>query len=87
MRAVLEIFRIEADQVIRAIETPLDDEGHAKAIHFLRSGALNLGLTSFAGQTEDLANIPREGRAKCGKILRQALDLSLSKIDLLNATA
>lgn len=51
---VIGMFLGEARGKIDSIATGLPDGEHARAIHFLRSGALNIGLVGFA-QAADLA--------------------------------
>lgn len=45
---ILAMFFEEAADTFAGIEAGLDAEGLGRAMHFLRSGALNLGLRGFA---------------------------------------
>lgn len=71
LRAVLEMFLQEAADAVAAIEDGLAPEGHAKSMHFLRSGALNLGLAGLAAEARRIAALDVAARA--GDVVRPAL--------------
>ncbi|MEM8851133.1 MAG: hypothetical protein AAGE03_14000 [Pseudomonadota bacterium] len=45
---ILGVYLDEAEEMLASLGTPLSDEDRGKALHFLRSGALNLGLSGLA---------------------------------------
>lgn len=79
---VLDMFLIEARKTIATIGAGLSDEEHAKATHFLRSGALNIGLISFAAQADRVAASPAPDRASMASTLTTSLQASVDAIDL-----
>ena len=74
LRLVLDIFLTEADRTIAEIAGGLSDDGHAKATHFLRSGALNIGLVSFAAVADHAAAAAPRDRAAMASVLQVTLD-------------
>jgi HPt (histidine-containing phosphotransfer) domain-containing protein len=80
MRAVLDIFRAEAEQVILTLGQVPDDDAYEKAIHFLRSGALNLGLQSLAMHAENIRRTPKEYREAAAQDLRRTLEIAFDQI-------
>ncbi|MEM7644289.1 MAG: hypothetical protein AAF366_17445 [Pseudomonadota bacterium] len=46
---ILDVYLEEAAEMLASLATPLSPEDRGKALHFLRSGALNLGLSGLAG--------------------------------------
>ena len=87
MRAVLDIFRSEASEVIASIEGARDDATYQKAIHFLRSGALNLGLRSFSEHAESLRYTPLVHRAAAARDLDRSLHRAFALIEQMQAAA
>ncbi|WP_167766826.1 hypothetical protein [Jannaschia formosa] len=87
MRAVLDIFQAEAEQVILSLDLLTDDNAYEKAIHFLRSGALNLGLLSLASEAESMRHIPKPRRAAAAQNLKRTLDASFDKLNPFFITA
>lgn len=87
MIAVLGVFLAEAEQVIARIARPLPEAEHAMAVHFLRSGALNLGLQSFADQAAEVATTPPSGRAEASRALLGTLRRSVALVGSPDAAA
>jgi hypothetical protein len=80
--AVLSVFAHEARLTIDLIETSLGDAEHAAAVHFVRSGALNLGLNSLADAADAAASAPRDERAQAARDLRRILDRCAALLNL-----
>ncbi|SFJ79767.1 Hpt domain-containing protein [Jannaschia pohangensis] len=53
---IIAIYLEEADEMLARIDAGLSDEDHARALHFLRSGALNIGLRGVARASAELEN-------------------------------
>jgi HPt (histidine-containing phosphotransfer) domain-containing protein len=85
--AVLMLFLEEARATIDRIATSLSEAEHAAAIHFLRSGALNLGLVSLAGAAAAAAFAPPLERAHSAREMRRILDRSATLLGLPEAEA
>lgn len=82
MILVFGIFLSEAERMIARIATGLGDVDHAKAAHFLRSGALNLGLVSLAAAADGVAAVDAADRAASARNLSTVLAASLAALDL-----
>ncbi|GIT92644.1 hypothetical protein JANAI62_31190 [Jannaschia pagri] len=82
MAVVFGIFQQEAEETIARIASGLCDQEHAKATHFLRSGALNIGLISLAKQADLAAAVPGNDRAQTAEVLRDTLRRSVESIDV-----
>jgi HPt (histidine-containing phosphotransfer) domain-containing protein len=80
--AVLAVFAAEARRTIDDIEAGLDGPGYAAAIHFLRSGALNLGLNSLADSAAAVANAQAAERPRAARDLRRILDRCAQMLNL-----
>lgn len=74
LRVVMGMFLTEAQRAIAGISTGLDAAAHAKATHFLRSGALNIGLISMARAADDAATVPASARAASAAALSRELE-------------
>ncbi|WP_308917669.1 hypothetical protein [Jannaschia sp. LMIT008] len=71
---VLSMFLDEASATIDGISGALDDGAYDKATHFVRSGALNLGLSGLARQAAMAAReVDGDGRDAAGEALRWTL--------------
>jgi hypothetical protein len=46
---IIDVYLSEAEEVLDAIQCDTDPGERSRSLHFLRSGALNLGLSAFAG--------------------------------------
>jgi hypothetical protein len=46
---IIDVYLEEAEGVLDAIQPDTDPGERSRSLHFLRSGALNLGLVEFAG--------------------------------------
>jgi hypothetical protein len=46
---IIDVYLEEAEEVLEGIQPDTDPGERSRSLHFLRSGALNLGLTEFAG--------------------------------------
>ena len=69
--SILATYFEEAAAMIRRIESGLQPDELPPALHFLRSGALNLGLVGFAEMTGRMREI---GQAADGTTLTEMLD-------------
>ena len=56
--AVLDLFLAEACEAASGLHDALTADEYAKAMHFLRSGAVNLGLLGLAAEARRLARLP-----------------------------
>lgn len=64
LRQVLDMFLQEAVDAVSTLRDDLSAGEYAKSMHFLRSGALNLGLAALAREARRIAALPdRERRA------------------------
>ncbi|MEM9797258.1 MAG: hypothetical protein AAF919_12255 [Pseudomonadota bacterium] len=72
--AIMALFVEEASATIAKLAGGLEDADHARAIHFLRSGALNIGLTGFAREAEMAGDVSADSRPSAAAALRVALD-------------
>ncbi|MFO6466205.1 hypothetical protein ACK8OR_17585 [Jannaschia sp. KMU-145] len=71
---IVALFLGEAEDAIAEIAGGLADDAHARATHFLRSGALNIGLTGFAEAADAAAAVAAPLRAATAGPLATALD-------------
>lgn len=46
---IIDVYLEEAEEVLGAIQPDTDPGERSRSLHFLRSGALNLGLSELAG--------------------------------------
>lgn len=78
LRLILDVFLDEADQTLTGIEAGTDPKAMTRAMHFLRSGALNMGLRGFAvaaGAIEgERCDDPVAAADRLGDILRRTRD-------------
>ncbi|MEL6587261.1 MAG: Hpt domain-containing protein [Pseudomonadota bacterium] len=79
--AVLSIFLSEAEKTIASIGQGLDDGDHARATHFLRSGALNMGLVGFADAADQAASVDAPLRSETAADLETALASSVAELE------
>ncbi|MGB3554624.1 MAG: hypothetical protein WBA25_08295 [Jannaschia sp.] len=79
---VLGMFIAEARREIARIGTGLDAVDHAKATHFLRSGALNVGLVGLARDADLAAMVQADARAGTAEILARALRQSTAALGM-----
>jgi HPt (histidine-containing phosphotransfer) domain-containing protein len=82
---ILSVFVSEAAGTIGRIDGDLDDAAFAAAIHFLRSGALNLGFTSLAAAAGTAASARQGERAQAAGELRSILRRSAKLLGLADA--
>lgn len=79
---VFGMFAAEAERTIDSLGTGLPAPDCAKAIHFLRSGALNIGLTSLARQADEFTAATPEQAAEKSEHLMAALHRSIAQAGL-----
>ncbi|MGB3406476.1 MAG: hypothetical protein WBA67_03195 [Jannaschia sp.] len=79
---VLGMFLSEAQRMIDAIATGLSDDAHARATHFLRSGALNIGFVAFAAAADHAAAAAETARAATAPRLSEILTASAASLSL-----
>lgn len=83
---VLQMFLAEAEKTVAQIATGLDDAEHAGATHFLRSGALNIGLVGIAKASDKAAAVDPADRPDSAGPLQASLDEAVEEIGLLIMT-
>ncbi|MEM7711896.1 MAG: hypothetical protein AAF264_14355 [Pseudomonadota bacterium] len=49
---ILDVYLAEAGEMLASLSDTLSPDDRAKALHFLRSGALNLGLDGLAAAAD-----------------------------------
>ena len=78
LRLVLDMFLAEARDAVAALRDDLAAGDYAKSMHFLRSGALNLGLSGLAEEARRVAHVPDAERlaSVVGPELQRAIDAS-----------
>lgn len=77
---VLLLFLDEAEGEVASIALGLDDDDHAKATHFLRSGGLNIGFAGLSNEAQRSADLPPGQRAKSGSALAGVLARSRAAV-------
>lgn len=87
MGIVFGLFLSEAERTIDAIATGLGDDAHARATHFLRSGALNIGFTGLAAAADTAAAAAAGDRAGTASVLSDCLRRSVASLDFPVAAA
>ncbi|KIT17018.1 Hpt domain-containing protein [Jannaschia aquimarina] len=70
---VLNLFLDEAEEVIERISKRMEDEDFAKATHFLRSGALNIGFSGLASAAGAADDLPPDRRGEAAASLTAVL--------------
>jgi hypothetical protein len=70
---IAALFFEEAARVIDRIARTLPEDDHDRAIHFLRSGALNIGLSGFAAAADRADHLPAAKRGEAAAALAEAL--------------
>lgn len=75
----------EARETLELVASGLSQDAHTRAVHFLRSGALNIGLrgiAALAGQLErDLSENADLHHTDCAAQLGEALDLTMAELE------
>lgn len=77
---VMLMFLDEAEREVAAIALGLEDDAHAKATHFVRSGSLNIGLKALADEATRADHVPPAERAETGRRLAGLLNRSRAAI-------
>jgi hypothetical protein len=77
---VMLMFLDEVEAEISRISLGLDDDAHAKATHFVRSGSVNIGLKALADEASRSAEVPAPDRAASGRTMAGLLSRSRSMI-------
>ncbi len=76
LEMILTLFLDEAADTLARIETGLDAEGLGRAMHFLRSGALNMGLQGLATAAGKIAGERDVDPVAAADLLREVLSLT-----------
>ena len=66
---IVEMFLVEAIAAVARLRACASDEDYGKALHFLRSGALNLGLAGLAGEVARITLVPVDERERAAASL------------------
>ncbi|WP_281826542.1 Hpt domain-containing protein [Jannaschia rubra] len=77
---ILSVYLDEARAMLDRMGPALDARGHARAVHFLRSGALNMGLRGIAAAAEGAECGGPADRLGCTDCLRRALSATAEAI-------
>lgn len=78
---IVSVYLEEARLTLDSLTGGLSQDDRARAVHFLRSGALNIGLrgiADLAGRLEEDRTMPL---ATCAGQLNAALDKTLAELD------
>lgn len=78
---IVSIYLEEARATLNRIERGLSIEDHARAVHFLRSGALNIGLRGIADLAAQLTCTGSANRDPCARRLDTALDRTMTELE------
>ncbi len=78
---VIDVFIGEAEETLAQIKPGLGRAEQARAAHFLRSGALDIGFTAIAGLADRLERGEAPDTARAVAELRAALVLSRGQAD------
>ena len=81
LRFVLDMFLDEVAEAVRTLDPALAAEPYAKRMHFVRSGALNLGLAGLAAEARRQAALPDGERAGAGPALAAAIERAREALD------
>ena len=73
---VMSLFLMEALEAVALLETDLDEVQLAKTTHFLRSGALNIGLAGVAREAQRARGLPPAERHEAAARVARAIDAS-----------
>ena len=84
---IVEMFLEESQPVIERIASGLEPTAFGKAIHFLRSGALNIGLTGLAGEAARVGVSGLNDPAGAAASLRRAVSATRATVLRLAARA
>lgn len=77
---ILAVFLDEATETFDRIGLGIDPDGFARAMHFLRSGALNMGLRGFAATAAEIEGGSDVDQAAAVDRLRDVLDCTREQI-------
>jgi HPt (histidine-containing phosphotransfer) domain-containing protein len=82
---IVSVYIDEARATLDQVASGLSHDEYARAVHFLRSGALNIGLrgiATLAGQLEnDLSENPTLTHTLCTTQLTEALDRTMAELE------
>ncbi len=88
LHLIITVYVEEARATLEQISGGLSQEEHRRAVHFLRSGALNLGLrgmSTVAGELEaDLMADPAAAQASSAARLADILDRTQAELGMLS---
>ena len=70
LSCIVSVYLEEARATLAQIAAGLTEEDHARAVHFLRSGALNIGMTCRAASSRD----------DCADRFRDVLDHTMAEV-------
>jgi len=77
---IVTIYLQEAEETLDRIAAGLPAEEHVRALHFLRSGALNIGLRAIAAVSGELEDAESDDAPEAVKRLRALL--AKSRVEL-----
>lgn len=78
---IVSVYLEEARRTLDGLSGGLSQDDRARTVHFLRSGALNIGLrgiATLAGRLENGSTMPL---ALCAGQLHAALDQTMAELD------
>lgn len=75
---IVAVYLDEARAILTQIAAGLPDEDHARAVHFLRSGALNIGLRGVAEVANKMSCHVASKKDDCAECLRVVLDRTMA---------
>lgn len=81
---IVAVYLDEARATLDQVANGLPPEEEARAVHFLRSGALNIGLrgiAQMAGQLEQELKSDSVQRTVCAKLLYTALNKTMAELE------
>ena len=84
LAAIVAVYREEAEATLARITPRLPRQDYARALHFLRSGALNIGLSGISDLAATLeTDLAGEAVDQDGgrRRLAEALDRTMAELD------
>ena len=85
LRLILGMFMDEATDALTGIEMDLDAEAMTRTMHFLRSGALNMGLCGFAAAAGAVEGQTCDDPVATARTLQDILQRSREQLDIARA--
>ncbi|MGB3689725.1 MAG: Hpt domain-containing protein [Jannaschia helgolandensis] len=80
LSCIVSVYLEEARATLAQIAAGLTEEDHARAIHFLRSGALNIGLSGVADVAGKMTCRAASSRDDCADRFRDVLDHTMAEV-------